>query len=179
MTARIALHQADRPCAIAELTRAQRLRPGLTYTLPHLAVQARIELDRCHLALSDFAAAQILLKEVTDVLTRRTSLGTFVGQAEELQAQLSQARGSFTTGASALTAAHLRLLPVLHTHLSFPEIAVQMFLSPNTVKSQAISIYRKLERLLTQPGGHTVPRAGAPGGITPGPDSPDGSAAPR
>ncbi len=144
VAARIALHQADRPRAIAELTRAQRLRPGLTYALPHLAVQARIELARCHLALSDFAAAQILLKEVTEVLTRRPVLGAFVGQAGELQAELSQARGSFTPGASALTAAELRLLPVLRTHLSFPEIAVEMFLSPNTVKSQAMSIYRKL-----------------------------------
>ena len=30
------------------------------------------------------------------------------------------------------------------THLSFPEIARQLFLSPNTIKSQAYSIYRKL-----------------------------------
>ena len=144
VAARIALHQADRPRAIAELTRAQRLRPGLTYALPHLAVQARIELARCHLALSDFAAAQILLQEVTEVLARCPRLGIFVGQAGELQAELSRARGSFIPGASALTAAELRLLPVLPTHLSFPEIAEEMFLSPNTVKSQAMSIYRKL-----------------------------------
>jgi LuxR family transcriptional regulator, maltose regulon positive regulatory protein len=38
----------------------------------------------------------------------------------------------------------LRLLPLLSTHLSFPEIAAQMFLSTNTIKSQAVSIYRKL-----------------------------------
>jgi LuxR family transcriptional regulator, maltose regulon positive regulatory protein len=73
--ARIALHQADRPRAIAELTRAQRLRPGLTYALPHLAVQARIELARCHLALSEVPAARVLLQEVIEVLTRRPGLG--------------------------------------------------------------------------------------------------------
>ena len=33
---------------------------------------------------------------------------------------------------------------MLSTHLSFPEIAAQMFLSRHTVKSEAISIYRKL-----------------------------------
>jgi ATP/maltotriose-dependent transcriptional regulator MalT len=43
-----------------------------------------------------------------------------------------------------LTGAELRLLPLLATHLSFPEIGKELFLSPNTVKSQAISIYRKL-----------------------------------
>ena len=33
---------------------------------------------------------------------------------------------------------------MLSTHLSLPEIASEFFLSPNTVKSQAVSIYRKL-----------------------------------
>ena len=142
--ARIALHQADRPRAITELTRAQRLRPGLTFALPHLAVQARIELARCHLALSDLAAARILQQEVEEVLTRHPDLGVFAGQAGNLRAELSRARSSSAPGASALTAAELRLLPMLSTHLSFPEIAGEIFLSPNTVKSQAVSIYRKL-----------------------------------
>src|SRR6185312_17149489 len=44
----------------------------------------------------------------------------------------------------ALTAAELRLLPLLSTYLSFPEIGEEMCLSPNTIKSQACSIYRKL-----------------------------------
>jgi LuxR family transcriptional regulator, maltose regulon positive regulatory protein len=33
---------------------------------------------------------------------------------------------------------------MLSTHLSFPEIAAEMFLSRNTIKSEAFSIYRKL-----------------------------------
>jgi LuxR family maltose regulon positive regulatory protein len=144
VAARIALHEADRPRALAELTRAQRLRPGLTYAVPYLAVQARIELARCHLALSDIAAARILLQEVTEVLARRPGLGVLAGQAADLRAELSRARSSFAPGASALTAAELRLLPILATHLSFREIGEEMFLSPNTVKSQAMSLYRKL-----------------------------------
>ena len=144
VAARIALHEADRPRALAELTKAQRLRPGLTYAVPHLAVQARIELARCHLALSDIAAARILLQEVTEILTRRPGLGVFAGQAADLQVELSRARSSSAPGASALTAAELRLLPMLSTHLSFREIGEEMFLSPNTIKSQAISLYRKL-----------------------------------
>jgi LuxR family maltose regulon positive regulatory protein len=43
-----------------------------------------------------------------------------------------------------LSGAELRLLPLLTTHLSLPEIGAELFLSPHTVKSQAISIYRKL-----------------------------------
>ena len=143
VAARIALHQGDRPRATAELTQAQRLRPTLTYALPHLAVQARIELARCHLALSDVAAAQVLLHEVSEVLALRPGLGVFAAEADNLRTELAQAR-LFAPGASALTGAEIRLLPMLSTHLSFPQIAGEMFLSPNTVKSQAISIYRKL-----------------------------------
>src|SRR5262249_30563778 len=69
--ARIALHDAAPRRAREELTRAQRLRPGLTYALPHLAVQARIELAQCHLALSDFSAARVLLREAEGILKRR------------------------------------------------------------------------------------------------------------
>jgi len=142
--ARMALHQADRPCARTELTRAQRLRPALTYAVPHLAVQARTELIQVHLALADLAGARTIMREVDQILLRRPGLGAFARQAKDLQAELSQTRGSSDLGASALTAAELRLLPMLATHLSFPEIAAEMFLSRNTVKSQANSIYRKL-----------------------------------
>ena len=84
------------------------------------------------------------MREVDDLLMRRPGLGTLAGEAEALRAQLSKERGSSIPGASALTAAELRLLPLLSTHLSFPEIAREMFLSPSTIKTQAMSIYRKL-----------------------------------
>jgi LuxR family transcriptional regulator, maltose regulon positive regulatory protein len=126
------------------LVSAQHLRPLLTYALPYLAVQARIGLARVHLALADHAGARTLIREVDDLLKRRPGLGTLAREAESLRAQLSKEHGSTVPGASALTAAELRLLPLLSTHLSFPEIAEQMFLSLSTIKSQAMSIYRKL-----------------------------------
>ena len=43
-----------------------------------------------------------------------------------------------------LTVAELRLLPLLATHLTFPEIGERLFLSTNTIKTEAKSIYRKL-----------------------------------
>jgi LuxR family transcriptional regulator, maltose regulon positive regulatory protein len=52
-----------------------------------------------------------------------------------------------TVSASAvrdLTPAELRVLQFLPSHLSFPQIAGEVFLSTNTVKSQAASVYRKL-----------------------------------
>ena len=144
LRARVAMHRGDAAAARRELVSAQHLRPLLTYALPYLAVQARVELARVHLALADLAGARTLSREVDDLLKRRPGLGTLVGEARALRAQLSRERGSSVPGASALTAAELRLLPLLSTHLSFPEIAAEMFLSPNTIKSQAISIYHKL-----------------------------------
>ena len=43
-----------------------------------------------------------------------------------------------------MTTAELRLLAYLPTHLSFREIADRLFVSPHTVKSQAMAIYGKL-----------------------------------
>jgi LuxR family maltose regulon positive regulatory protein len=68
-----------------------------------------------------------------------------VGEAQALRDRLAHERRSGNPGASALTAAELRLLPLLSTHLSFPEIAAELFVSRNTVKSQVLSIYRKLD----------------------------------
>ena len=142
--ARVALHRGDVPAARRELVSAQRLRSLLTYTLPHLAVQTRIELIRAHIALADTSGARTLMREVDEVLQLRPGLGILVGEAEALRAQLSKQRSSVGPGASALTAAELRLLPLMSTHLSFPEMAAELFLSRHTIKSQAFSIYRKL-----------------------------------
>ena len=144
LRARAAMHRGDVPAARQQLVNAQRLRPLLTYALPYLAVQARLELARVHLALADLAGARMLSREVDDLLRRRPGLGTLVAEAEALRVQLSKERGSSVPGASSLTAAELRLLPLLPTHLSFPEIAEEMFLSRHTIKSEANSIYRKL-----------------------------------
>ena len=142
--ARTALHRGDIPAARQELISAQRMRHELTYALPHFAVQARIGLARACIALTDLAGARTLTREIDELLRRRPGLGTLVGEAETLRAQLSKLRGPDAPGASALTAAELRLLPMLATHLSFPQIAGQMSLSRHTVKAEATSIYRKL-----------------------------------
>ena len=104
------MHRGDVAAARRELVSAQHLRPLLTYALPYLAVQARVELARVHLALADLAGARTLLREVDDLLKRRPGLGILVGEARALRAQLSRERGSSVPGASALTAAELRLL---------------------------------------------------------------------
>ena len=142
--ARIATHHRDAATARREIVATQRGRPSLTYALPHMAVLVRLELIRTHLALADLAGARTIMDEVDEVLRRRPDLGILVDAAQALRIRLAHERGSITVGASALTGAELRLLPMLATHLSVPEIAAEMFLSRNTVRSQAMSLYRKL-----------------------------------
>ena len=142
--ARAAMHRGDVPAARQHLVSAQRQRHLLTYALPYFAVQARIELIRVHLALADLAGARTLMREIDELLRHRPGLGNLIGEAQALRAQLAKEHGPSAPRASALTGAELRLLPLLSTHLPIPEIAAQMFLSRNTIKSQANSIYRKL-----------------------------------
>ena len=142
--ARVALYRGDVPAARRELIGARAPWPELTWAFPYHAVQLRLELIRVYLALADLAGARTLMREIDDVLRHRPDLGTLVGEVAALRSQLARQRGTGTPGASTLTTAELRLLPLLTTHLSFPQMAEQMFLSINTVKSQAFSIYRKL-----------------------------------
>jgi LuxR family maltose regulon positive regulatory protein len=142
--ARTALHRGDVPAARQHLVSAQRLRPTATWATPQIAVQARIELTHVHLGLADLAGARTVLQEIDELLTRRPVLGTLVDEVAALRARLTRERGSSIPGASALSAAELRLLPMLSTHLSFPEMAAELFLSSHTIKSQMKSIYRKL-----------------------------------
>jgi LuxR family maltose regulon positive regulatory protein len=143
--ARAAVHCGDVSAARRELVNALRLRPLMTYAHPHWAVQLRIALIRVYLALNDLAGARTIMREIDEILKRRPDLGTLVGEADALRARLATERGRSVPGASAVTAAELRLLPLLSTHLSAPEIAAELFLSLHTIKAQMRSIYRKLE----------------------------------
>jgi len=108
--ARTALHRGDIPSARQELVRAQRARPLLTYATPHVAVQARIQLTRVHLALADTAGARTLLREIDEILERRPDLGTLTGEAQALRTRLAADRAPSALGASSLAAAELRVL---------------------------------------------------------------------
>jgi LuxR family transcriptional regulator, maltose regulon positive regulatory protein len=143
VVARVAVHQGDVPHAQAQLARATRLRPLLTYALPYLAVQALLELGRACLALDDAAGARTVLRQARDVLRRRPGLGILATQVDVLRSKIGTSRDAIA-GVSSLTTAELRLLPLLSTHLSFREIGERLFVSQHTVKTQAMSVYRKL-----------------------------------
>ncbi|MGC2005301.1 MAG: LuxR C-terminal-related transcriptional regulator [Trebonia sp.] len=140
---RASAYQGDVGQARFYLGRASRLRPLLTYALPVVSVQALLEMTRSYIALADPEGAAAVLAQVHDILQQRPDLGVLPELAGQLQASLATANAR-AVGASSLTAAELRLLPLLATHLSYQEIGERLFVSKNTVKTQAYSAYRKL-----------------------------------
>ena len=137
------LYRGNIPRARFYLARAARLRPLLTYALPVVSVQALLELARSYLTLADPGGAAAVLRQVHDILQQRPDLGNLPRLADELQSRLSKIKET-AVGASSLTAAELRLLPLLSTHLSLREIGERLHVSSHTVKTQAYSAYRKL-----------------------------------
>ena len=130
--------------ARAAVTAARESVRHVTDALPWLAVQVRLELAHALVTLRDTDAAGELLDEARELLDRLPNLGTLAEQAEELQRELDLTPEPERVHRTGLTPAELRLLPLLATHLSFREIAQQLFVSRNTIKTQAISVYRKL-----------------------------------
>ena len=145
VTAKIAIAKGQGARARTTLVAAQRTRPMMTQALSWFAVHTRLELAKAHLALSDVRGASTLYREAEDVLRRHSALGTLAADANDVRAMLSTVADQSSGWVSTLTAAELRLLPLLTTHLSFREIAERLFVSRNTVKTQAISVYRKLD----------------------------------
>ena len=144
VTARVALHEGRPQAARAALACAHRLRPLLDHGVPWLTIQVGLELTRAHLALGEAGAARTVLTETERVLELRPEMGTLVADAREMHERVAASSEPSGAWAMSLTGAELRLLPYLATHLTFPEIASRLFISRNTVKTEAVSIYRKL-----------------------------------
>lgn len=144
VSARTALRHGDWSEARRSLAAGQHLLPGLTEALPWLAVQTRLELAQAHVMLRDATAARLLLLAIDKLLAARPELGTLNRQRMHLEAELAAMPARLDRNPVRVTAAELRLLPLLATHLSFREIGALFCLSRHTVKTQAISAYRKL-----------------------------------
>jgi len=141
--ARVALHQGDVTQARESVAKIHRLRPLLNHALPWVSVQIGLELTRVHLALGEADVAGTVLSEAEGILRVRPRLGTLVADARELRERVATASTPSGKWALSLTAAELRLLPLLTTYLSFPQIGERLFVSHATIKTQAASIYRK------------------------------------
>ncbi len=142
--AHAAAHRGALPEARQYLTKAAELRPLLTYALPVVSVQALLELGRAYLALLDQEGLRSVLDQIHGILQQRPLLGTLVTATQELEEHLDHLAHAHPFAASSLTPAELRLVPLLSTRMTMAEMGETLFISRNTVKTHAISVYRKL-----------------------------------
>jgi LuxR family maltose regulon positive regulatory protein len=144
--ARIALHHGDVRAAWQYVESAQRLYAWPSATaFPWLAAQAAIVLGGILLDLGDHPAAQLKADDARRHLARLATEGVLRTQYRQFAADLARKEEHpVVPSAMAPTAAELRILQLLPTHLTLSEIADELYISRNTVKSQVASIYRKL-----------------------------------
>jgi LuxR family maltose regulon positive regulatory protein len=109
---------------------------------PHAGVEARLVLAWADLLGAARPQARTLLDEAEQLLVGIVDAVRPKARLGELHAALAAAADG--AGTATLTAAELRVLQCLPTHLTLAEIAQRLLVSRNTVKSQAIAIYRKL-----------------------------------
>jgi LuxR family maltose regulon positive regulatory protein len=141
--ARLAIHAGATSTAQSDIAQVQRIRPTLSAAIPYLSARVRLDLAHAYLALGEVAGARLMLSEVGDLLAARPGIAPLGAELATLRTR-SGAMGTGRPGVASLTTAELRLLGYLPSHLSFREIAERLFVSINTVKSQAIAIYSKL-----------------------------------
>lgn len=127
--------------AAADLRHSSRLLEQLEEFPAWYEGETWVTLARTAARLDDAPAATRMLTEATRTL-KRTPDAVVLGEWIELTAAAIETVS--VAAARDLTPAELRVLQFLPTHLSFPEIAGQVFVSPNTVKTQAQGVYRKL-----------------------------------
>ncbi len=127
-----------------DLRTASRLVDQLVDFVPWYEAETRVTLARASLGLSDVTGARSLIAEAARLVRRSPESPTLRAWVTEACSQLEAATGSAGDGLT-LTAAELRVLRMLPTHLSFPAIAKQLFVSPNTVKTHVRALYRKLD----------------------------------
>ncbi len=141
-SARVALHRGDIQAAVTATAGAQRLyRQPSPVAFPWLAAQTAILLGRIHLDLDDRPAAEAKATEARRYLPQLLIEGVLHDQLHRLLVDLDRAP---TRTDASLTAAELRILPLLQTYLSLGDIARQLVISRNTVKTEVAAIYRKL-----------------------------------
>ena len=144
VAARVSAAEGGLAAARRHLGAFNRFRSLNGVTWPWLAVLSHLHAIRACLAVGEGPAARALVGEARDVLRHRPELGVLVTQLEDLRPRVEVSRAS-GAGPWVLTGAELRLLSYLPTHLTFREIAERFHVSPHTVKTQAMSIYGKLE----------------------------------
>ena len=106
--------------------------------------ETRVLMAHASLWLADVTAARALLSEASRQARKVPDATVFEGWFDRAWGLIDSLAERALAGPSTLTIAELRILRFLPSHRSFREIAAQLGVSANTVKTQAHAVYRKL-----------------------------------
>jgi LuxR family maltose regulon positive regulatory protein len=127
--------------AAADLHAGTRLMRRLDEFATWYEAETRIVLARAAARLDEIGLAQDLLGEARRLI-RLTPEATLL--ADWLRKGEVETETISAAAVGDLTPAELRILGYLPSYRSLPQIAAQAHVSPNTVKTQAQAVYRKL-----------------------------------
>jgi LuxR family maltose regulon positive regulatory protein len=143
-SAAVRAHEGRLDEAKQDLRRGIDLLPVLGDFIPWYGAEARILLAHASLWLADMIGARTLLAEASRLARRTPGAVTFQQWFDDAWSYMDAMAETSLAGPSSLTVAELRILRFLPSHRSFREIAAQLGVSANTVKTQAHAVYRKL-----------------------------------
>ncbi len=135
--------QGRREQARVSLATARRLTADARRIAPWFTVAGPLLQARAAILLGEGALARTLCVEARTHMTRELSGTVLTDLLADTEAMLRTIQ-SEGIAASAITAAELRVLQFLPSRLTFQQIGEHLFLSQTTVKTHAMSIYRKL-----------------------------------
>jgi LuxR family maltose regulon positive regulatory protein len=109
-----------------------------------MGIEARVWLARAARQLGDPSTARGLDDEAEALVPEASESSMLAAAVSSLDGSLDARALVLTLHATPMTPAELRVLRYLPTHLTFAAIASELFVSRNTVKTQAIAVYWKL-----------------------------------
>jgi LuxR family transcriptional regulator, maltose regulon positive regulatory protein len=143
-SAAVRAHEGRADEAKQHLRRGTDLLAALGDFIPWYGAEVRILLAHASLRLADISAARTLLAEASRLARRIQGAVVFQQWFDDAWSYMDAMAETSLAGPSSLTIAELRILRFLPSHRSFREIAAQLGVSANTVKTQAHAVYRKL-----------------------------------
>jgi LuxR family maltose regulon positive regulatory protein len=144
-SALVRAHRGRVEGAQRDLAAALDLRAQLTDFARWYEVELSVVLARAAVRLHDLSGARELLVDASRAIRRLGRAAVLEAWLADSWARVDSVDGPASASPSPLTTAELRTLHFLPTHLSFREIGERVYVSANTVKTQANAVYRKLD----------------------------------
>lgn len=141
--AKVLVRQGRVEDSMRTLTQATKLSQGIEDYIGWYEAELVLTFARTMIRTGQFESATSHVGRAEEVVSRMKDSPRLVRWLDEVKQSIEQPRNNLAEQLN-LTKAELRTLQFLPSHHSFRSMGEQLYLSQNTVKTQASSLYRKL-----------------------------------